>query len=187
VTAARPDEKKAQRRAILQLLSEKRRTLVEVVSALGCRRDEAHKHLRRLVDAGLVEELVTADRVVAYSLAPGADVADLDRAHETKAQRTAESEAEHVLANYLVDGRLKAIPASAKRKLPILVWLLEQFEPARRYPEREVNALLGRYHEDYALLRRALIDLRFMFRAEGYYWRNPDSGVVEKAMRDAGF
>lgn len=185
--AARPDAHKTQRRAILALLSERRRTLSDVMSALGCRRDEAHKHLRRLVDAGLVEESVTADHAAAYGLAPGADIADLDRAHEPKARRTAQSEAEHVLANYLVDGRLKAIPASAKRKLPILVWLLEQFEPARRYSEREVNALLKRYHEDYALLRRALIDLRFMFRADGYYWRNPDARVVEKAMRDAGF
>ncbi|HEY6357996.1 MAG TPA: DUF2087 domain-containing protein [Vicinamibacterales bacterium] len=187
MAGARPDAHKAQRRAILAFLSEHRRTLAEVASALGCRQDQAHKHLRRLVDAGLVEELVTAHHPVAYCLAPGADVADLDRAHEPKARRTAESEAAHVLANYLVDGRLKAIPASAKRKLPILVWLLEQFEPARRYPEREVNALLKRYHEDYALLRRALIDLRFMFRADGYYWRNPDAQVIEKAMHDAGF
>jgi hypothetical protein len=187
MAAARPDPHKTQRRAILSLLSVQRCTVAEVASALGCRQDQAHKHLRRLVDAGLVEERVTAQHPVAFGLAPGADIADLDRVHEPKAPRTAESEAAHVLANYLVDGRLKAIPASAKRKLPILVWLLEQFEPERRYPEREVNALLKRYHEDYALLRRALIDLRFMFRADGYYWRNPDAQVVEKAMHDAGF
>jgi hypothetical protein len=187
MAATRPDPHKTQRRAILSLLSVHRRTLAEVTSALGCRQDQAHKHLRRLVDAGLVEELVTAQQPVAFGLAPGADIAELDRVHEPKERETAESETARVLANYLVDGRLKAIPASAKRKLPILVWLLEQFEPARRYPEREINALLKRYHEDYALLRRALIDLRFMFRADGYYWRNPDARVVEKAMHDAGF
>jgi hypothetical protein len=60
-------------------------------------------------------------------------------------------------------------------------------QPARLYHEREVNALLMGYHEDYALLRRALIDLRFMFRADGLYRRNPDARVVEKAMRNAGF
>jgi hypothetical protein len=187
MAAASADAHKAQRRAIVALLSERRRTLTEVMVALDCRRDEAHKHLRRLVDAGLVEEITTAHRAVTYGLAPGADITALDRLHQPKARRTAQDEAAQVLANYLVDGRLKAIPASAKRKLPILVWLLEQFERERRYPEREVNALLKRYHEDYALLRRALIDLRFMYRADGHYWRNPDAGVVEKAMRGAGF
>lgn len=66
---------------------------------------------------------------------------------------------------------LKEIPSSQRRLQVVLRWLAEQFEPGRRYPEREVNALIKRYHPDCAALRRSLIDFGYMTRDHDVYWR----------------
>lgn len=40
-----------------------------------------------------------------------------------------------------------------------------------RYPEREVDAVLKRFHPDHASLRRFLVDEGFLSRQRGVYWR----------------
>lgn len=57
------------------------------------------------------------------------------------------------------DIRLKDIPASRKKRLVILKWLVDQFEVGVNYPESTVNDILKRYHPDCATLRRELIGL----------------------------
>ena len=79
-----------------------------------------------------------------------------------------------VLADFLrPDGTLKQIPVQQKKLQAVLRHLVKEFEPGRRYPEKQVNALLVRYHADTASLRRALIEYRLMQRAGGVYWRAP--------------
>jgi hypothetical protein len=78
-----------------------------------------------------------------------------------------------VLSNFVLDGKLTQIPARFKKRLVILKWLVEKFEFDRRYPEREVNAILQDYHPDYAALRRYMIENRLMQRENGVYWRLP--------------
>jgi hypothetical protein len=43
------------------------------------------------------------------------------------------------------------------------------FTAGRDYDEREVNAILGRAHDDVATLRRELVGYGFMSRARGTY------------------
>jgi len=76
-----------------------------------------------------------------------------------------------VLKNYLEAGRLKEIPASRKKRLVILQWLVSQFEIGINYPESIVNETLKRYHPDCATLRRELIACQLMQRESGIYWR----------------
>jgi hypothetical protein len=57
-----------------------------------------------------------------------------------------------------------------KKMKAILLYILPDFESGRRYPEKEVNQILERYHEDYAQLRRNLIDTGLMKRENGIYW-----------------
>ena len=45
------------------------------------------------------------------------------------------------------------------------------FEPGVRYPEPDVNVMLAAFFDDYAALRRYLVDEGFLARAEGSYWR----------------
>lgn len=76
-----------------------------------------------------------------------------------------------VFKNFLEGDRLKEIPASRKKRLVILRWLVNQFEVGVNYPERTVNEILKRYHPDCATLRRELIGYQLMQRENGVYSR----------------
>ncbi|MBU0934766.1 MAG: DUF2087 domain-containing protein [Spirochaetes bacterium] len=83
-------------------------------------------------------------------------------------------EAEAVIKKFFrPDGSLQRIPPKEKQKLIVLKRLLELFETGREYSDADMREILGRVNEDYALLRRYLIDYRFMQRsADGSrYWR----------------
>jgi hypothetical protein len=94
-----------------------------------------------------------------------------------------------VLRRFIHRGRLQAMPAARGKRLVVLNHLAGLFEPGRRYPEPEVNELLGRYHPDYAMLRRYLVDDGFLDREDEpapsgsrsvkVYWRT--GGTVDLA------
>ena len=65
--------------------------------------------------------------------------------------------------------RLKQIPAQRKKRVIILRHLLTRFNPGQEYGEREVNEILKVANEDFATLRRELIDYGFMTRDKGIY------------------
>jgi hypothetical protein len=76
-----------------------------------------------------------------------------------------------VLRAFVRDGRITSIPAQHSKRLVLLDMLSQQFEPGRRYSEPEVNAVLLRWHDDHAALRRYLVDDGFLDRDAGQYWR----------------
>ncbi len=80
-------------------------------------------------------------------------------------------------------GRLVAIPAQRKKRLAVLRWLAEEFQPGRRYPEAEVNRIISRRHPDFATLRRYMVDEELMQRRSGIYWR---TGSVPNLGHDPG-
>jgi len=85
---------------------------------------------------------------------------------------TPDPDDERVLENFRdIAGRLISIPVQRKKRLVILRWLVEDFQPGRRYPEAEVNRIIGRRHPDFAYLRRQLVDEELMQRRSGVYWR----------------
>lgn len=47
----------------------------------------------------------------------------------------------------------------------------------KRYPERNVDAALRGFHDDYPALRRYLVEAGFLERANGVYWRS--GGTVD--------
>ena len=63
-------------------------------------------------------------------------------------------------------GRLKAWPSRLKDQRLAMAWLADHFEWDRTYTERQVNARLDELHVfgDWALLRRALVDDRWLER-----------------------
>ena len=82
-----------------------------------------------------------------------------------------------IVSRYLDnDGKIKQVPAKQKAKLLVLAYLAEKFSQNKNYTEKEVNAIISDWHtfEDYFVLRRELIDYRFLGRtADGArYWRN---------------
>jgi len=69
------------------------------------------------------------------------------------------------------DGRIVAFPARRSKRLIVLDHVAQQFEIGVRYKESEVNLKLASLHQDYASLRRFLVDEGFMHREHGEYWR----------------
>ena len=82
---------------------------------------------------------------------------------------------EAVLRNFMRDGRIVAMPAKRSRRLVLLNHITQMFEVGLRYSESEVNRKLRNLHDDYAALRRYLVDEGFMTREHGEYWRTGGS------------
>lgn len=78
---------------------------------------------------------------------------------------------ERVLATFVKDGRLVLMPTKRRKRLVVLDFLSQQFEPGRTYTEAEVSAVLESFHGDYAALRRYLVDEGFLARDANVYWR----------------
>lgn len=85
------------------------------------------------------------------------------------------TEEERILRNWVKDGHIIDIPAQEKKKQIVLRWLVGQIDPDRRWTEREFSEWLAEYNEDYALLRRYLVDNGYMAREKGIYWRTDKS------------
>ena len=92
---------------------------------------------------------------------------------ETKKQAEDQLKAT-VLKNFFTsDGRLKHLPAQYKKRLIVLESLAEKLERGRTYTEKEINAFIKHYDEDYATLRREMIMHQFMYRDKEIYELNP--------------
>jgi len=158
---------------IAALLVDRARSIDELAAATGLDPAAVTRHVGRLHDAGLVEIVQRRPRVTyRFSQQPLLD------ALQSLAQRPARPDMpqdaaaydQKVLGDFLVDGRLKAIPVQQKKREVILRYLAQQFVPGRTYTEKEVSLRLAAYHEDFATLRRALVDARLLDRKNGEYW-----------------
>jgi hypothetical protein len=136
-------------------------TLAEVAERAGLEPRAAARALNRLAAGGLLEgEAGKRYRVRTEALRAAARRSAADR-REDAGQAGSE-----VVGRFLRGGRLVAIPAARSKRLVVLDHLAGLFEPGRRYPEREVNEILGAVHPDYAMLRRYLVDDGFLDRAD---------------------
>jgi hypothetical protein len=87
-----------------------------------------------------------------------------------------------VLRAFIVDGRLASIPAQAKKRDVVLIYLLDAcFPEDRDYPEKEVNQRLALFHGDVAALRRYLVEAGLMTRSAGIYRRAARSAQTPPA------
>ena len=86
------------------------------------------------------------------------------------------------LRHYLDEaGRLKQYPTRRKLRQVALAWLAGQFISGRDYTEKEVNAVIGDFYDDICLLRRELVDFRFLDRERDgsrYWLHDPQPEVV---------
>ena len=75
------------------------------------------------------------------------------------------------LGRFFDTGRLTKMPASAGKRRLVVEKIAQEFEPGRRYPERDVNFKIQLIYADYAAVRRYMVEEGFMDRADGAYWR----------------
>jgi hypothetical protein len=173
---------------LLGLVAQREHSVQELAAAVGVSEPTASHHLAMLRALGLVSRRADGNTHW-YGFVPEA-LSSMARQVLTRegvaslAQTPARDSAEAVLANYLgADGRLSGIPAARKKRWVVLAWLAREFEEGRDYPEREVNEVLKRRHDDPATLRREFIGYRMMTRDRGVYrrvaeaeWKTADDG-----------
>lgn len=169
----------ANRLKIIGVLAQESHSVEEIAALLKLEPSTISHHLRRLSKAGLVEARAEGYYSI-YSL-------KTDTIHDTArsllGQDTLPKFANNldidaydkkVLSNFTDDaGRFKAFPAQEKKYKVLVKHVLKSFEPDTHYSEKEVNAILERYNEDTARLRRSLVDYDWMARDKdgGAYWR----------------
>lgn len=71
------------------------------------------------------------------------------------------------ISNFLdAEGRVTQWPAKHFNKQLVLEYLVMKFSMGKFYTEQEVNAILKKWHTfgDWAILRRSLVDYKFMER-----------------------
>ncbi|MBV9410576.1 MAG: DUF2087 domain-containing protein [Acidimicrobiia bacterium] len=162
------------RRRVLAALILGSSTADDVKRATGLGTRAVMTSLTRLVDSDLVLHdpdgnywlVEDAFRVAVIDAQYGAPPEELEGDHADSAR---------VLRAFVRDGRLVSIPAQHAKRLVVLDVLAQEFEPGERYPERQVNRVLRKWHDDTAALRRYLVDDGFLDREAGEYWRSGGS------------
>lgn len=170
---------------IIGLLAQQDLSVEQIAEMLNIASSTVSHHLSRLNKAGLVsaraegyyniyqlnakkleslsKELLTPDQLPTFVKEVDMDAFD-----------------QKVVKNFTnPDGSLKAIPGQLKKMKAVLNYILPEFEDGKRYQEKEVNQILERFHQDYAQLRRSMIDTGLMKRENGIYWKTEQPEEIE--------
>jgi predicted transcriptional regulator len=164
---------------IVGLLARQAYSVEELAALLNLKPSTISHHLARLTQVGLVSAR-TESYYNVYRLEEKALEEKTRRLLSRQDFTTAIEDVDldtydrKVVADYTrKDGMLKTIPAQRKKLEAVLRYIVKAFEPGKRYTEKQVNKILGQYHEDTASLRRELVGFGLMQRAGGGgdYWR----------------
>jgi hypothetical protein len=69
------------------------------------------------------------------------------------------------------DGTLISIPVKPAKKIAVLQHIVSELSPDTKYPEKQLNLIIAKYHEDTAALRRYMIEYGILERdGESVYW-----------------
>ena len=80
------------------------------------------------------------------------------------------------------DGTLISIPLKPAKKIAVLQHIVSELSPETKYPEKELNLIIAKYHQDTAALRRYMIEYGILERdGERVYWvSNVQSGSTKQ-------
>ena len=153
-----------ERLKMLGILANDAYTIPALAKEMGIKETAVAKNIRVLKKAGLVEEQN--------------NTVQLDRAGLEKMQHVIDGGtlveipfAVEVLAKYVKDGQLTAVPKEEDEREVILDWLAQKFDLERRYTEEEVTAIVAQYYRYPLILRRELADNKFLMQTGRHYWR----------------
>ena len=161
---------------ILGLLGQRAMYGQELAQALNVKPPTISHHIQSLYAAGLVK-IRREDNFHYYEL-DGDGLRHIAESTQYIAKSLFASEPlppksderARVVATFIKDGRLLSLPAQYKKRRYIMEEIARSFEWGRLYDEKEVNAIMRAFNDDYASLRREMIDQRIMMRENGRYW-----------------
>ena len=74
------------------------------------------------------------------------------------------------------DGTLISIPVKPAKKIAVLNHIAKELAPETKYPEKELNTVIAKYHDDTAAIRRHMIEFGILQRnSESVYWLSTNS------------
>lgn len=142
--------------------------VADIVSMTNLDARTVEKALARLIAGGLVATDAGGHRLATEEILLAARSAAERRPVEDP---DAPPDVAQVLRRFMRRGRLVKLPMTRSTRLVVLDHVVQRFEPGRRYREREVNEIVADFHDDYAALRRYLVDEGLLERERGIYWR----------------
>lgn len=168
------------RLAIVGLLAGGEKSVQELAAALNLKEPTVSHHLAMLKKQGIVTARAEGttrwhalDRDALSKLSKRILQPEAERLKRAT-PREAEDFDTKVLKTFVnADGTLKQIPAMRKKRGAVLRWLMRDFAEGKRYPEKEVNAIIQAHYWDSATLRRELIGHNMLARKDRIYWRLP--------------
>ena len=87
-----------------------------------------------------------------------------------------------VLKSFMPLGYCEVLPAQYKKKLIIYEEIFKQFTPGQVLPEKQVNDIISRVHNDFCLVRREFVEMGWMSRdRKGIYTVNQMTKGAEEA------
>ena len=161
-----------ERLAIAGSLARTASSAASLAETLGLSVARVRKHLNRLTATGVVR--LDDDRRT-YRLDPATLRWAAEQVGPPReaglALGAANDDEETVLRTFFRAGRLTEVPMKEAKRRIVLERIALEFEPGRRYDEKEVNVIVGAFHNDHASIRRHLVDEGFLDRDHGEYWR----------------
>jgi len=158
---------------IIQSLVQEDMYTERLAERLGVSAPTVSFHLKKLIDTGFVqarkEQYYTIYSVCKERLSFNVlDIIEAEMVDDEAAERD-KTYREGVLNAFFKYGKLKTIPAQLKKRAIILEEICKAFEVGRGYTEKEVNLIIADFHDDFAALRRGMIDFGLMKRSDGIY------------------
>ena len=164
---------------IVSLLMDGERNVGDLASLLDLSEPTVSHHLAKLRPTGIVTLRFDGNQRF-YSLnshairSKGQDILDMDAFrfdfevtesdYSWLDKLDLDDFARKTLRDCTVNQRLTNIPRKQAKLIVVLEWLVTFFERDRIYTEREINDILKQRHEDFAGLRRDLVDMKYVRR-----------------------
>lgn len=165
---------------IIGLLANREYTVGELATALDLKEPTVSQHLATLKEVGLVDVRPEGNHRY-YSFQGQALIAmNKEMFSREKLATIVEPESEDefakkVFKSFFKGEQLIQLPVNELKLIVILDWFAAKFEMGVEYPEKQVNEIIVKHHEDYATIRRELINRRYMERKNSIYWKLPEN------------
>lgn len=169
---------------IIGLLAVEERSVDEIATLVDVRPPTVSHHLSKLKKLGLVSmrsegntrwyrlELESVEKLAREVLA-GDGLTSIGDEVEAAAE---DAYALKVMQTFMEGDRITQLPRQWRKKLVLVRYVAQKFEPGRTYTEPEIKAVIAPIHHDHVTLRRLLVDVKWMLRDKaGHAYRlNPE-------------
>ncbi|MDJ1110991.1 MULTISPECIES: DUF2087 domain-containing protein [Macrococcus] len=73
---------------------------------------------------------------------------------------------EDLRLRFFKNNKLVQIPKKEKDKILLFDWFVTLFNHTKTYSEKEINEIIKAYYDDYAIIRRYMVDYGYLKRTD---------------------